>query len=100
MAEPAMTAEEWAIEGMAVRCDHCRRSFQVENQERSTDDGGVEVYFACPHCEAEYRAARISPRGVEIKDEIREARRQGWGRSTNRRFKGLLNALKKEVSRG
>jgi hypothetical protein len=57
-----------------VICDKCRHSFKVQPLKRELEGGGQEHYFACPRCGAEYLMARISARGVELRERMAKIR--------------------------
>lgn len=56
-----------------LRCDVCRRRFQLRLQETPVDMGGARQWFECPHCGHVYEVAVISALGLEIRERMQTA---------------------------
>ena len=81
-----------------VTCDECGNLFRAKPQEE-IDVDGVLVFLACRSCGQRYPSAHISAKGVELRDEIREARKLGWGTTQSAAFRDLQERYKMEVTK-
>lgn len=85
-----------------IVCDSCRRRFRPNLEDRPDGTGGLLRLFQCARCGHEHVVARISPRGVEIAEEIRRLTLLEQGGSTTRNAKALKilrGKMKREVTR-
>lgn len=55
---------------MNVNCDVCARMFEPALVEVTLTDRSVRQSFSCPHCGTVYPVARITRRGVELREQI------------------------------
>lgn len=70
--EPAPSQGEgaWRL----ARCDGCGAMFDVEMVAEPLEDGGRELGFSCPQCQKRFVLSRITARGLELKQQIRDLR--------------------------
>lgn len=88
-----------ANERQTVQCVACDRPFVPYPLEKETDEGGAYVYLECPRCATEYSVAFISPKGVELRDQLARMREGGAGAGTSRRYRRVLDQYRDEVTR-
>lgn len=98
-----MTSILAALFGPRVRCDECGRAFSPKLRDDPTPSGGMWRHFNCPRCGHHYDVATISPRGVQIAEEIREltlGNRRGDESSDQLRRNALaIRLLRRQMAR-
>lgn len=67
-----------------VFCDECRHQFAPHPTETPIDGGGVIIAFSCPGCGRDYQVAKITARGIRLRDLLAEAVRSGDRRLATR----------------
>mgnify|MGYP001206393959 CR=1 FL=1 len=58
---------------MNVRCDECGHRFIPKPYEEPTPEGGLSMKFRCPECGHVYPVATLTPRGVQLREQMAEA---------------------------
>ena len=56
-----------------VLCTVCERRFNtnsIEIKQETLEDARTGLFFVCPHCEAKYTIASITPEGLRLKKQI------------------------------
>lgn len=54
-------------------CEDCGRAFTLTVTYTPDDAGGERVSFSCPHCDRRYDVAYVTPRGVEVREQLQKA---------------------------
>lgn len=100
------TAGQSLYQGGDVRCtNHCSAVFTPVVYEVNEGDG-LRVEFVCPECRHKYVVARISKRGLEIRDELDRIGKESPKASMKaineriRTVRQLKAQLKKHIRRG
>lgn len=75
---------------MRVNCDVCARNFEPVLAEEKLVDGSVGQSFVCTHCGTVYPVARLTRRGVQLRDEIQDT-------SDAEKLRQLRTQLKGEI---
>lgn len=78
---------------LEVRCDRCGRKFRAGISERTVPGEGAVQEMECPHCHHVYPVARITPKGLTLRDRLKIT-------SDPEERQKLVAMLKEEVSRG
>jgi len=82
-----------AVGNKQVICDECGYEFTANILVEEQPDGSEEWYMKCPKCGEEYPSCRISPRGVDIRNELHDMAESG----NEERVAELQKEMKDEV---
>jgi len=75
---------------LKVRCDACGFEFDSTLDELPVE-GGIRLCFRCPRCDTLYPVARMTRRGVELREQI--------GQTNDRDIlRDLRSQLKREIT--
>lgn len=64
-------------DGQLIKCDACGHEWRGSIEVRRARGGGELWHLKCPKCGEDYRIARITRRGVELREELNAARDAG-----------------------
>jgi hypothetical protein len=61
-----------------VTCDACGTEFKIDLKVKPLKGGGEQHFFKCPNkrCRKRYVVANITPKGVELRFQIQQVRRE------------------------
>jgi hypothetical protein len=64
-----------------VTCDACGTEFKIDLKVKPLKGGGEQHFFKCPNkrCRKRYVVANITPKGVELRHQIQQIRRELTG---------------------
>lgn len=54
-----------------IHCDKCKENFSPD----LIEENGYQFFF-CPECGVEYPVGHITPKGIELRDELKKARQK------------------------
>jgi hypothetical protein len=81
-----------------LTCDDCGGKFKIKPEITKLEDGGEEHFFQCPGCQRRYPIATISPKGVEIRQQLEKlSQSQVKRRGLARKIRKLRKQLKPEI---
>lgn len=81
---------------LKVKCNQCSAEFESALTVRSDGHGGEIQEFTCPTCGHLYPVARITMRGVRLREKLAKLRQVP---GAEEQVKRTLEAYKREVTR-
>lgn len=80
-------------------CDECGEKFEVKVEKEKLKDGGVGIYFKCPHCGAKYKVNKMSKKAIRMVKELKKLSKKFKDIDVNKNREGELSPEEKKYNK-